>query len=163
MISKQFDRNWRNATMKLSTRGRYGLKAMVDLAVEYGKGTVSIASLAAQQSISEAYLEQLIAALKKAGLVNATRGALGGYTLSRSPELIDVGEILRALEGTTDLINCVGVDKVNCDNACSCSARPLWLKLQSKINDVLSTTTLKDMAEDYKVQMRRCENNESLS
>ena len=149
--------------MKLSTRGRYGIKAMVDLAVEYGNGNVSTASLAAQQGISEAYLEQLVASLKKAGLVLSARGAAGGYTLSRAPEQIQVGEILRALEGSTDLISCVGVEKVSCDNACSCSARPLWLKLQSKINDVLSSTTLKDMADDYKMQMRRCENNESLS
>ena len=149
--------------MKLSTRGRYGIKAMVDLAVEYGNGNVSTASLAAQQGISEAYLEQLVASLKKAGLVLSARGAAGGYTLSRAPEQIQVGEILRALEGSTDLISCVGVEKVNCGNACSCSARPLWLKLQSKINDVLSSTTLKDMADDYKMQMRRCENNESLS
>lgn len=149
--------------MKLSTRGRYGIKAMVDLAVEYGNGNVSTASLAAQQGISEAYLEQLVASLKRAGLVLSARGAAGGYTLSRAPEQIQVGEILRALEGSTDLISCVGVEKVNCDNACSCSARPLWLKLQSKINDVLSSTTLKDMADDYKMQMRRCENNESLS
>ncbi|HMM31696.1 MAG TPA: Rrf2 family transcriptional regulator [Clostridia bacterium] len=149
--------------MKLSTRGRYGIKAMVDLAVEYGNGNVSTASLAAQQGISEAYLEQLVASLKRAGLVLSARGAAGGYTLSRAPEQIQVGEILRALEGSTDLISCVGVEKVNCGNACSCSARPLWLKLQSKINDVLSSTTLKDMADDYKMQMRRCENNESLS
>ena len=149
--------------MKLSTRGRYGIKAMVDLAVEYGNGNVSTASLAAQQGISEAYLEQLVASLKKAGLVLSARGAAGGYTLSRAPEQIQVGEILRALEGSTDLISCVSVEKVNCGNACSCSARPLWLKLQSKINDVLSSTTLKDMADDYKMQMRRCENNESLS
>ena len=149
--------------MKLSTRGRYGIKAMVDLAVEYGNGNVSTASLAAQQGISEAYLEQLVASLKKAGLVLSARGAAGGYTLSRAPEQIQVGEILRALEGSTDLISCVGVEKVSCGNACSCSARPLWLKLQSKINDVLSSTPLKDMADDYKMQMRRCENNESLS
>ncbi|MCE5235920.1 MAG: Rrf2 family transcriptional regulator [Clostridiaceae bacterium] len=149
--------------MKLSTRGRYGIKAMVDLAVEYGNGNVSASSLAAQQGISEAYLEQLIASLKKAGLVVSARGALGGYTLSRAPENIGVGEILRALEGSTDLIGCVSSDKVDCGNACSCSARPLWLKLQSRINDVLSSTTLKDMADDYTIQKRRCEKHESLS
>lgn len=149
--------------MKLSTRGRYGIKAMVDLAVEYGNGNMSTSSLAAQQGVSEAYLEQLIALLKRAGLVVSTRGAQGGYTLARAPEDIGVGEILRALEGSTDLIDCVGVDRVNCGNACSCSARPLWLKLQSKINDVLSATTLKDMADDYVIQMRRCETHESLS
>ena len=83
--------------MKLSTKGRYGLKAMVDLTVAYGRGYVSIATLAQQQGISESYLEQLIASLKKAGLVESVRGAQGGYALSRKPEDIDVGEVLRAL------------------------------------------------------------------
>ena len=71
--------------MKLSTRGRYGLKAMVDLALSYGNGPVSTASLAAQQGISDAYLEQLISSLRKAGLVTSSRGAQGGYALSRPP------------------------------------------------------------------------------
>ena len=128
--------------MKLSTKGRYGLKAMVDLTVAYGRGYVSIATLAQQQGISESYLEQLIASLKKAGLVESVRGAQGGYALSRKPEEIDVGD-------------CVDVNGASCDNACSCSARPLWLKLQKRIDEVLDTTTLADMAEDYKTQLRR--------
>ena len=132
--------------MKLSTRGRYGLKAMVDLALAYGGGPVSTASLAAQQGVSEAYLEQLISALRKAGLVTSSRGA---------QEEINVGEILRVLEGSTTVIDCVGSERVHCDNACSCSARPLWLKLQARINEVLSTTSLKDMADDYKTQTER--------
>ena len=110
--------------MKLSTKGRYGLKAMVDLTVAYGRGYVSIATLAQQQGISESYLEQLIASLKKAGLVESVMG-------------------------------CVDVNGASCDNACSCSARPLWLKLQKRIDEVLDTTTLADMAEDYKTQLRR--------
>ncbi|OQB25336.1 MAG: HTH-type transcriptional regulator CymR [Firmicutes bacterium ADurb.Bin182] len=149
--------------MKLSTRGRYGLKAMVDLSVEYGRGRLAVSALAEKQGISDAYLEQLIGVLKRAGLVRSSRGAQGGYTLSRPPEQISVEEVLRALEGTTDLIDCVGVDSVDCESACSCSARPLWLKLQSRINEVLKTTTLKDMADDYTVQKRRNENEENLS
>lgn len=141
--------------MKLSTRGRYGLKAMVDLAVGYGGGNVSTATLAQQQGISESYLEQLIALLKKAGLITSVRGAQGGYALSRGPEDINVGEVLRALEGSTALMECVGNTTVNCDNACSCSARPLWLKLQRRIDEVLNTTTLADMAEDYITQKNR--------
>ncbi len=141
--------------MKLSTRGRYGLKAMVDLALAYGGGPVSTASLAAQQGVSEAYLEQLISALRKAGLVTSSRGAQGGYALSRPPEEINVGDILRVLEGSTTVIDCVGSERVTCDNACSCSARPLWLRLQARINEVLSTTSLKDMADDYKTQTER--------
>lgn len=141
--------------MKLSTRGRYGLKAMVDLAVHYGKGMVSTASLAAMQGISDAYLEQLIAALRKAGLVTSLRGAQGGYALARPPDEINVSEVLRVLEGSTTVMDCVGTERVECGNACSCSARPLWLKLQNRIDEVLGSTTLADMAEDYKFQRDR--------
>ena len=149
--------------MKLSTRGRYGLKAMVDLAMAYGGGPVSISTLAAQQSISDAYLEQLIGALRKAGLVCSSRGVQGGYTLSRPPREINVGEVLKVLEGSTTVIDCVSSDKVECGNACSCSARPLWLKLQAGINEVLTATTLQDMADDYKTQMERVNDEKSLS
>lgn len=141
--------------MKLSTRGRYGLKAMVDLAIAYGGGPVSTSALAAQQGVSDAYLEQLISSLRKAGLVTSSRGAQGGYALSRPPEGINVGEILRVLEGSTTVIDCVSSEHVSCGNACSCSARPLWLKLQASINEVLAATSLKDMADDYRIQTER--------
>lgn len=141
--------------MKLSTKGRYGIKAMVDIAMEYGTGRLSVNQLAEKQGVSVAYLEQLIAALKKAGLVDSARGVSGGYTLSRSPEEISVGEVLRALEKTTAIVDCVDVEGSKCENACSCSARPLWLKLQRRIDDVLNTTTIKDMADDYQIQLER--------
>lgn len=142
--------------VKLSTKGRYGIKAMVDLALEYESGnTVSIATLAHSQNISEAYLERQIVSLKKAGLVESARGVFGGYRLTKSPESINVGEILRALEGKTTIVDCVdGSVMKSCDNACSCSARPLWLKLQARIDDVLNSTTLRDMAEDYDAQIK---------
>ena len=140
--------------MKLSTKGRYGIKAMVDIALEYGKGRLSVNQLAEKQGISVAYLEQIIAALKKAGLVDAARGAAGGYTLSRPPQDIYVGEVLRALEGSTAILDCVGIDEAaECTNACYCSARPLWIKLQQKIDEVLNTTTIKEMADDYSARV----------
>lgn len=146
--------------MLFSTRGRYGLKAMVELAIEYGNGPISTAALAQRQGISTSYLEQMIGALKKAGLIKGARGAMGGYELSRSPEEIDVGTVLKALEGGTELVDCVGTENdAACSNACTCSARPLWLKLQSRINDVLTSTTLKDMADDYRIQLDRCGGN----
>lgn len=148
--------------MKLSTRGRYGIKAVVDLALEYGNGPVSANTLAQRQGISLPYLEQLIAALKKAQLIESARGVQGGYTLSRDPGQISVGEVLRALEGSTSVAECVGADAPGCENAACCSARPLWIKLQNKIDTVLDETTVKDMAEDYITQMRRAEH-ESLS
>ncbi len=141
--------------MMLSTKGRYGIKAMVDIAAEYGKGRLSVSQLAEKQGVSVPYLEQLIAALKKAGLVDSARGVSGGYTLSRPPEEISVGEVLRALEKTTAIVDCVDVEGAACANACSCSARPLWLKLQRKIDSVLDSTTIKDMADDYAVQLER--------
>ena len=150
--------------MKLSSRGRYGLKAMVDLAIEYGSGPVSAAVLASKQGISLAYLEQLIAALRKAKLIVSNRGVLGGYVLSRPPQEITVGEVLRVLEGNTDLVDCVGQDKNRiCENACTCSARPLWLKLQSRINGVLNETTILDLADDNIEQMRRLDEEANLS
>ncbi len=147
----------------LSTRGRYGLKAMVDLSMAYGRTRLSTASLAQLQGISDTYLEQLVSALKKAGLIVSTRGAQGGYALARAPENITVNEVLAALEGDTTLIDCVSATKVDCVNACTCSARPLWLKLQSRINEVLDSTTLKDMADDYRTQLERGSNEENLS
>ena len=117
--------------MKLSTKGRYGLKAMVDLATEYDSdGKLSIAQLSERQGISYSYLEQLISLLKKSHLVSASRGAAGGYKLARPPEDITVGEVLKALEGSTALVECVDTCGTDCENVCSCAARPLWLKLQ---------------------------------
>ncbi|MBQ1817010.1 MAG: RrF2 family transcriptional regulator [Clostridia bacterium] len=141
--------------MMLSTKGRYGLKAIVDIALEYGNGLVSVTRFAEKQGVCVAYLELLIASFKKAGLVSSVRGAAGGYTLARAPEDISVYEVLRALEKTTAIVDCVGTEGSGCKNACSCSARPLWLKLQGKIDDVLRTTTVKDMADDYITQMER--------
>jgi len=139
--------------MKLSTRARYGLKAMVDLAVDYGKGPVSTASLAKRQGNSEAYLEQIMGMLRRAGLVSSLRGASGGSVLAREPAKISVAEILLALEGDTCLVNCVGKGASLCERQSCCSTRSLWQKLQNRIDEVLEQTSLEDMAEDYKKQM----------
>ena len=150
--------------MKLSTRSRYGLKAVVDLAVYYGEKPVTLSTLASLQGISEAYLEQLLRALRKAGIVDTVRGAAGGYALCCAPAELDVGRVLGALEGSTALVDCVGTrEEASCENACTCSARPLFLKLQARINDVLRDTTIADLAKDYIEQKRRMEHAESLS
>ena len=141
--------------MKLSTRSRYGLKAIVELAVYYGEGPVSLPQLAAAQEISEAYLEQLLRSLRLGGIVETIRGAQGGYVLSRSPAEISVEEALRVLEGSTAVVDCVGTESSGCKNACTCSARPLFLKLQNKINGVLEETSIQDLADDYIEQKRR--------
>lgn len=149
--------------MKLSTRSRYGLKAVVDLAVCYGEGLIALPQLASAQGISEAYLEQLLRALKKGGVVETARGAQGGYALTRAPADISVQEVLRVLEGSTALTDCVDTVSGGCEKACTCSARPLFLKLQSKINRVLEETTIQDLADDYIEQKRRLQNAESIS
>ena len=81
--------------------------------------------------------------------------AQGGYTLARAPEAISVGEVLKALEGSTALVDCVGTEGSDCGNVCTCAARPLWLKLQRRIDDVLDSTTIRDMADDYAQQRGR--------
>ncbi len=136
---------------------------MVDLAVKYGNGPISASSLAGMQGISLPYLEQLIASLRRAKLIESVRGVQGGYTLAREPSSITVGEVLRALEGSTTLVDCVGYEKSSCGNACTCSARPLWLRLQNRINTVLNETTIKDMADDYIKQKRRNNDEKNIS
>ncbi len=95
--------------MKLTTRGRYGLRAMIDLAVHEQESAVSAQSIAERQDLSERYLEQLIRAMKKAGLVKSIRGAGGGYRLARPADQISVGDILRALEGSIDAVSCPAI------------------------------------------------------
>lgn len=143
--------------MKLSTKGRYGLRAMVELAARQGEGPVSLSLIASEQGVSEAYLEQLMRSLKGAGLVSTARGKTGGYLLTRAPEAITTREVLAALEGSTAVADCVGTDTSVCENACTCAARPLFLTLQSRIDAVLDETTLRDLTEDYREQKRRIE------
>lgn len=145
--------------MKLSTRSRYGLIAIVDLAAAYAEAKpVSLSVLAQSQGISEDYLEQLLRLLKKAELVRTSRGISGGYSLTRPPEQINVSMVLNALEGSTSLTDCVGTTDARCERACTCSARPLFLKLQNRIDSVLNSTTLMDLANDNIEQKRRIDN-----
>lgn len=122
--------------MKLSTKGRYGLRALIDLAVNCEEDSVSISSIAARQGISEAYLEQLMAKLKKAGLVVSTRGALGGYRIARSAQEISVGDVLRALEGDLSAVQCPGLTAEGCQGAELCVSKYVW----QKINDSIART-----------------------
>ncbi|MDN5345134.1 MAG: hypothetical protein PWQ18_1248, partial [Clostridia bacterium] len=129
--------------MKLSTRGEYGLRAMFDLAQHYGEGPIPIKSVAERQDISEHYLEQLIAVLRKAGLVKSVRGAQGGYTLSRDPEEITVGDIIRVLEGPIAPVDCLNVNEGDgCERAETCVTRDIWEKVRDSITDVLDSFTL---------------------
>ena len=115
--------------MKLSTKGRYGVKAMVDLAIHYGGSPVSIKSISQRQNISEYYLEQLFSSLRKAKLIKSIRGAQGGYILNRQPEDITVSDIIEVLEGPIEISDCL--DGVTCNNVDCCATRLLWKKIQS--------------------------------
>jgi len=143
--------------MKLSTRSKYGLKAVVDLAIRYGSGPVSLPTLAGEQGISEGYLEQLLRELKKGGVVDTVRGAQGGYELVCAPSELSVQRVLSLLEGSTAVVDCVDIDSRGCTSACTCSARPLFLKLQSRINDVLEQTSIQELVDDYIEQRKRYE------
>lgn len=133
--------------MKLSTKGRYGVKAMVDLAINYGEGPVSIKSIAERQKISEYYLEQLFSPLRRAGLIRSSRGATGGYVLNKLPGEIRVFDIIDILEGAVEISECI--EDATCANVDCCATRLLWMKMKDSIDDVLKSTTLQDIVEDY--------------
>ncbi len=109
--------------MKLSTKGRYGLRALIDLALYGEKEAVSIQSISARQMISDSYLEQLVRKLKKAGLVTSVRGAQGGYRLAKPAQEISVGDVLRALEGSIEAVSCGDENNANCLGQDLCVAR----------------------------------------
>lgn len=134
--------------MKLSTKGRYGVKAMVDLAIHYGGEPISIKTISERQNISEYYLEQLFSPLRKAELIRSIRGAQGGYVLSRSPKDITIAEIMEVLEGPIEISSCL--DEKSCNNVDCCATRLLWAKIKNSIDSVTKSTTLQDILDDYK-------------
>ncbi|HHV62430.1 MAG TPA: Rrf2 family transcriptional regulator [Firmicutes bacterium] len=137
--------------MKLSTRGRYGVRLMFDLALNFGKGPIPLKDIAKRQDISEHYLEQLVAPLRRAGMVTSIRGAQGGYELSKRPEEITVGDIIRVLEGPIAPVECAGENtpyESSCKRADKCVARLIWERLRDSITSLLDSITLADMCED---------------
>ena len=135
--------------MKLSTRGRYGIHAMYDLALNYGGSPQCIKAIADRESIPEAYLEQLIALLRREKLVTSVRGAQGGYMLARPPQEITVGEVLRTLEGGLNLVDCLSEEDA-CGRSCACPSRIVWKKIRDGLNEIVDGITLQDMLDDYK-------------
>ncbi len=136
--------------MKISTKGRYGLRAMIDLAVYSESEPVSIQSIAERQGISERYLEQLMASLKKAGLVASIRGAGGGYQLTRPTNSISVGDILRALEGDLHAVTCSATTEQDggCENAGLCVTKHVWQRINESITHAVDTMYLEELVEE---------------
>ena len=137
--------------MKLSTKGRYGLRAFVDIAIYSEKEPVSLAEVAKRQDISISYLEQLMTKLKKANLVEAVRGASGGYVLSRKPEEISVGDVLRALEGDLSPVECA-TEEESCEHSCGatghCTTRLVWKKINDSVNDTINNIFISELVQD---------------
>ncbi|QYR23427.1 Rrf2 family transcriptional regulator [Paenibacillus sp. sptzw28] len=123
--------------MKISTKGRYGLTIMMELAAKFGEGPTSLKSIAERNQLSEHYLEQLIAPLRNAGLVKSIRGAYGGYVLSKEPESITSGDVIRILEGPISPVDFTEEDDP--------AKRDLWLRIRDSIAEVLDSTTLADL------------------
>lgn len=135
--------------MKLSTKGRYGLRALIDLALHSEDEAVSIHSIALRQSISDSYLEQLVGKMKKAGLVTSVRGAGGGYMLAKPMEEISVGDILRALEGNLDAVTCPGtLETSGCQESDLCVTRYVWQEINNSITRAVDTIMLIQLVEE---------------
>ncbi|HET7035671.1 MAG TPA: Rrf2 family transcriptional regulator [Thermomicrobiaceae bacterium] len=136
--------------MKVSTRGEYGMRAMVSLAKMYGHGPMPLAAVATDSSVPAAYLEQLMGPLRRAGLVETTRGAHGGYALARPPGEILVGQVYRVMEGPIAPMICVSEDASDgdtdlCPMIDGCATRVVWLKVRDSIAAALDSTTLADL------------------
>ncbi len=142
--------------MKLSTRGRYGIHAMYELARGFGGAPLCIKAIAEKQDIPEAYLEQIIAVLRRDELVTSIRGAQGGYMLARPPENITVGDVLRSLEGGLKLVDCL-LEEDTCGKTCACPSRVVWKKISDGLNEIVDSITLKDMIDEYERSMTRGE------
>ena len=139
--------------MKISTRGRYGLIALVDIAACESGECINIKNIAKRQGLSALYLEQLVSPLKKAGLIKSIRGAQGGYRLNRPAQDISVGEALEALEGPLYPVECVsGDNEQSCGSAdCDiCVTKAVWERLYERLSDVLGSITLAELVSDYK-------------
>ena len=139
--------------MKISTKGRYGVAAIYDLAMHAGQGPVSLRSVAQRQMISEHYLEQLMSTLRKAGYVKSIRGAQGVYLLTKDPSNISVGDIIRVMEGPIALVDCLlpnPEDKDCCERVGICVTRGVWAKVCDSISNVLDSITLADLCREEK-------------
>lgn len=132
--------------MKISTKGRYALRLMVDLAISEQTTPVSLKDVALRQGLSDKYLEQIVTPLARAGLVRSVRGAGGGYLLTRKPEHYTVGDILRPLEGDLAPVECA-TDDAYCDRCTECVTVELWQEIHRAVSQVVDNTTLADLVE----------------
>ena len=132
--------------MKISTKGRYGLRTMIELAIRYGEGPVMMGTISGCVGVSRKYLYNLLTSLKTAGLVRAVRGAGGGFELARKPSQITANDVVQTLEGSLDLVHCIS-DETSCDRFETCAARDVWQELGDSLDKILTAFTLDQLAE----------------
>ncbi|MCL1912908.1 MAG: Rrf2 family transcriptional regulator [Eubacteriaceae bacterium] len=133
--------------MRISTKGRYGLRALIDIAVNSETEPVSISSIGERQSVSTSYLEQLISKMKKAGFLDSVRGVNGGYMLARAPEEISIGDVLRTLEDGLTPANCLGDE---CGSADFCVEKVVWERINESVNAAVDSLWLQDLIQAQK-------------
>ena len=150
--------------VKLSTKGRYGLRAVLDIALNSEEEAVALSSIAERQNISISYLEQLIAKLRKAEIVKSTRGAKGGYVLARPAEEISIGEILRCLEGDLSPVDCAEImgGESTCSASDICVTKFVWKRINDSINEAVDNLMLSELvAEGHGMQTKAVKKQES--
>lgn len=135
--------------MKISTKGRYALRMMLDLGIHQGEGYIALKDIAARQEISKKYLEQIVPMLNKAGLLRTNRGFQGGYRLAHLPKQYTVGQILRVMEGDLSVVACMDNEPNQCVRQESCMTLPIWEGLNKVIADYLDNITLQDVLDQY--------------
>ncbi|MCM1189763.1 MAG: Rrf2 family transcriptional regulator [bacterium] len=144
--------------MKISTKGRYAVRIMLDLAWNDTGECIKVKDIAARQGISEKYLEQIIAVLNKGGYVKSVRGAQGGYRMAREPKECSVGEILRLTEGSMAPVACLQEGAPECERCDTCETLEVWKDLYRAINDVIDNVTIADLVEKRRKRKETAEN-----
>jgi Rrf2 family protein len=139
--------------MKISTKGRYGTRMLVDLALHEGEGPVQLKDIAGRQEISLQYLEHIVGPLIAAGIIRSVRGARGGVLLNRRPEEITLSEIVNTLEGTLCVVECLKSPE-SCDRYEFCIVREIWYNLKDAMNGILESTTLQALVEKQKMNVK---------
>ena len=138
--------------MKISTKGRYALRMLLDLAEHTGDGYVALKDIAERQNISKKYLEQIVPMLNKSDILQTNRGFQGGYRLAKSPDKYTVGDILRITEGSIAPVACLEQDPVLCSRSEECAMLPVWQGLYRVINDYLDNITLQDILDNQRAR-----------
>ncbi|MBQ2803821.1 MAG: Rrf2 family transcriptional regulator [Lachnospiraceae bacterium] len=143
--------------MKISTRGRYAVRVMLDLALQNTEETIKVKEIANRQGLSEKYLEQIIAILNKAGYVKSIRGAQGGYRLTKAPEEYTVGMILRLTEGSLAPVACLDEREENCERCDTCETLAVWKELYTAVNQVVDNITIADLVQKHNSHLAKQE------